>query len=172
MGNIQNKMNGALGTTAAALAMASHINEQNKANELKVTELEAEKIDAEAEAWQAKTNLDKFNKDFSTDQTNEKVLQETIKNDHPKDSDDLIEKALKNKREAAVADQYEAFGNKQAYEGNDEKQLSTLNNNLELANKALTYVDSEIESRNKLKFDVKSRLAKQDVLAKKLQVLK
>ena len=50
MGNIQNKMNGALGTTAAALAMASHINEQNKANELKTTELEAEKIDAEAEA--------------------------------------------------------------------------------------------------------------------------
>lgn len=174
MGNIQNKMNGALGTTAAALAMASHINEQAKANDIKVTELQAEQAANAKEIEGAKTayenDLNEAQQAILAHAEKEKFSEEEIKKlkEDPEYVNTAREK-LKETREKGLEEAGNAY--KEAFNklGEEPEQEA---NALQLAYYRLREINQRIDTTNKLKFDVESRLAKQDVLAKKLKVLK
>lgn len=174
MGNIQNKMNGALGTTAAALAMASHINEQAKANDIKVTELEAEQATNAKEIESAKTayanDLKEAQQAILAHADEEKLTdaEKIALESDPEYAQDIREK-LKENREAAL--QEAGLKYREAYDKlgvKPEQEASALKK----AYDRLEETNKRIDTTNKLKFDVESRLAKQEVLAKKLQVLK
>lgn len=174
MGNIQNKMNGALGTAAAALTMASHINEQAKANDIKITELEAEQAENAKELEGAKTayenDLKEAQQAILANAEKEGLTEDEVKKlkEDPAYAQDMREK-LKATREAGLEEAGNAY--KEAYNklGEKPEQESDL---LKAAYERLRETNQRIATTNKLKFDVESRLARQDVLAKKLNVLK
>lgn len=211
MGNIQNKMNGALGTTAAALTLASHINEQNKANELKVAELQAEKAANAKEIEGAKTayandqdqaliaikanrqkELDDYKATFGDEfdnPENQKKYDEFVKNfDKKLEAGDVegLRQDLKMIRDTTVkiaGEDYAAtLQNEEkvmkdpaatqveknlAYQATNEYRKS-----LQKAYKRQEEVNERIATSNKLKFDVESRMARQNVLDKEMKLLK
>ncbi len=172
--SIQNNINAMLGTAAAAATMGKHVSEQAKANELKVTELEAEQATNAKELEGAKTayenDLKEAQQAILAHSEKEGLTEDEIKKlkEDPAYAQDMREK-LKATREAELEKAGNAY--KEAYNKLGEKPEQEAAA-LQKAYDRLEETNQRIATTNKLKFDVESRLAKQDVLAKKLNVLK
>lgn len=171
---IQNNINAMLGTVAAAATMGKHVSEQAKANELKITELEAEQAANAKEIEGAQTayenDLKEAQQAILAHAEKEGLTEDEVKKlkEDPAYAQDMREK-LKATREAGLEKAAENY--KEAYNklGEEPKQES---DDLKLAYERLRETNQRIATTNKLKFNVESALARQDVLAKKLKVLK
>lgn len=171
---IQNNINAMLGTAAAATTMGKHVSEQKKANELKVAELEAELAANAKEIEGAKTAYENDLKEGQqailahADEEDFTEAEKLALESDPEYIQTAREKLKANREEAL---QEEGIRYKEAYNKLGEKPEQE-SEALKLAYERLRETNQRIATTNKLKFNVESRLAKQDVLAKKLKVLK
>lgn len=172
--SIQRNINAALGTAAGAATMGKHISEQAKANDIKITELEAEQAANVKEIEGAKTayanDLKEAQQAILAHAEKEGLSEEEIKKlEEDPEYANIAREKLKATREKELEEAGNAY--KEAYKklGEEPKQESDA---IKLAYARLRETNQRIATTNQLKFDVESRLAKQDVLAKKLNVLK
>lgn len=150
MGVIQNSINSAIGTAAAAVAMGKHTLEQQKsvakqeeANKLAIIS-EVSKVNKDIEAYNQRV-LDKTEGDIGEELS---VLgaKEDILNQEAKDLNNKLEKFNQKRDEEFLKTGKDNFGYAMAVEKNIKKQ-EELNSNLAMLKKSKLKLNNELESR-------------------------